>query len=93
MASLLFLLDFLKGRPLYMPKHSGKWVSYLRVSTNAQGKSGLEAQRKAVDETLTKPQQHALFRLFRVTFRNIQAAGRELGARWAFIAMKCETRL
>ena len=24
-----------------MPKHSGKWVSYLRVSTDKQGKSGL----------------------------------------------------
>jgi DNA invertase Pin-like site-specific DNA recombinase len=33
-----------------MPKHSGKWVSYLRVSTDKQGRSGLgiEAQRQAV---------------------------------------------
>ena len=34
-----------------MAKHSGKWVSYLRVSTDKQGASGLgiEAQRKAVE--------------------------------------------
>jgi DNA invertase Pin-like site-specific DNA recombinase len=37
-----------------MAKHSGKWVSYLRVSTDAQGSSGLgiEAQRKAVETYL-----------------------------------------
>jgi DNA invertase Pin-like site-specific DNA recombinase len=37
-----------------MAKHSGKWVSYLRVSTDKQGESGLgiEAQRKAVETYL-----------------------------------------
>jgi hypothetical protein len=34
-----------------MPRHSGKWVSYLRVSTDKQGATGygVEAQRRAVD--------------------------------------------
>ena len=37
-----------------MPRHVGKWISYLRVSTDKQGESGLglEAQRKAVDDYL-----------------------------------------
>jgi DNA invertase Pin-like site-specific DNA recombinase len=38
----------------YMPSHSGKWISYLRVSTDRQGKTGwgVEAQRKAVEDFL-----------------------------------------
>jgi DNA invertase Pin-like site-specific DNA recombinase len=37
-----------------MPKHSGKWISYLRVSTDRQGKTGwgIAAQRKAVADFL-----------------------------------------
>jgi hypothetical protein len=38
----------------YMPWHSAKWVSYLRVSTDRQGHAGwgIEAQRKTVDDFL-----------------------------------------
>jgi DNA invertase Pin-like site-specific DNA recombinase len=37
-----------------VPKHSGKWVSYLRVSTDTQGATGygIEAQRTAVETYL-----------------------------------------
>jgi DNA invertase Pin-like site-specific DNA recombinase len=37
-----------------MPRHTGKWISYLRVSTGKQGRSGLglAAQRKAVEDFL-----------------------------------------
>jgi DNA invertase Pin-like site-specific DNA recombinase len=37
-----------------MARHGGKWISYLRVSTDQQGRSGLglQAQRKAVNDFL-----------------------------------------
>jgi DNA invertase Pin-like site-specific DNA recombinase len=35
-----------------MPAHHGKFVSYYRVSTDRQGRSGLDAQKEAVEQRL-----------------------------------------
>ena len=60
-----------------MPAHHGKFVSYYRVSTDRQGRSGLglDAQKEAVQQRLNGGRWQLVAEFVEIEFRQASEAG------------------